>query len=134
MTHDPAQNHRSEDWKEHALCKGMTDLFFGPATERPQRRAERVELAAAICAECPVAMACREAGRRGNEHGYWGGEDEVERAAAGFAPKSPSRRRVIEARESYRQAAERTTWEQTDGSGTQTREFSDLMTERRPDQ
>jgi hypothetical protein len=91
-----------EDWTDRAICKGMIEVFFGPSTERPGRRAERLAIAASCCALCPVATTCREEGRRGNEHGLWGGESEVERAAAGYAPRSPSRRSVIAARDAHR--------------------------------
>ena len=29
------------DWREHAVCKGRTRLFFPPKAERPQARARR---------------------------------------------------------------------------------------------
>lgn len=105
MNPDPRTVNDSEktDWTDRALCQGLTEVFFGPATERPQRRAERLAIAASYCASCPVSETCREEARRRNEHGFWGGEDEVERAAAGFAPRSPSRRSVIAARDAYRQ-------------------------------
>lgn len=89
-------------WTDHALCKGMTEVFFGPAAESPKRRAQRLEIAASYCSRCPASVMCREEGRRRNEHGLWGGEDEVERSAAGFVPRTPSRRSVIEARDAHR--------------------------------
>lgn len=94
-----AEDRSSPDWQDFALCKGITDVFFGPAKERPERRVERLALARSFCAECPVASICQEQGRVGNEHGIWGGEDEIGRATAGYAPRSPSRRSVIAARD-----------------------------------
>lgn len=93
---------RSADWTEHAVCKGKTHLFFGLPGERPERRARREGLARKYCAACPVMLACRGEARQNRENGFWGGESEEERAAAGFAPRSISRRGVLAA---ARQAA-----------------------------
>jgi WhiB family redox-sensing transcriptional regulator len=90
------------DWTEHALCKGLTHVFFGPAAERPERRVEREAIAASYCMSCPVMMECRQTARLNREHGYWGCENDEERAAAGFSPRSPSRRAVIQARDNAR--------------------------------
>ena len=87
------------DWADHAVCKGMTEVFFGPSAERPERRVEREALAASYCASCPVMLPCRRNARLNREHGFWGGENDEQRAAAGFAPRSPSRRSVIAARD-----------------------------------
>ena len=86
-------------WKEQSLCNGMTEVFFGPAAERPERRVEREALAKSFCRACPSQLPCRRSGRLNREHGIWGGENDEERAAAGFAPRSPSRRSVIQARD-----------------------------------
>ncbi len=94
------------EWREQALCTGMTLVFFGPAAERPERRVEREALARSFCRVCPAMLPCRRAGRLNREHGIWGGENDEERAAAGYAPRSPSRRSVIQARDSYRQRAD----------------------------
>lgn len=85
-------------WSDHGLCKGLTEVFFGPAAERPERRVEREAIARAYCNACPVKTPCRDSARSGLEHGFWGGENDEERATAGFAPRSPSRRIVISAR------------------------------------
>ena len=37
---------------------------------------------------------CRRAARDNRENGFWGGESEEERAAAGFPPRSINRRSV----------------------------------------
>ncbi len=84
-------------WKDAGLCSGMTQVFFGPASERPERRREREILARSICDVCPVMLPCRRAGRMNLEHGIWGGENDEERALAGYTPRSPSRRSVIAA-------------------------------------
>lgn len=84
-------------WKEAGLCNGMTQVFFGQASERPERRRERELLARSICGACPVMMECLSAGRLNHEHGIWGGENDEERALAGHTPRSPSRRSVIAA-------------------------------------
>jgi hypothetical protein len=44
-----------------------------------------------------VSEPCREMARTSRENGLWGGETEEERAAAGYAPRSISRRSVQEA-------------------------------------
>lgn len=88
-----------DHWRAQALCYGMTDVFFGPAAERPERRTEREALARSFCMACPSQLPCRRFGRLNHEHGVWGAENDEERAAAGYAPRSPSRRSVIEARD-----------------------------------
>jgi WhiB family transcriptional regulator, redox-sensing transcriptional regulator len=87
----------SNDWMDHAACKGRTNLFFGIAGERPERRARREVRARNVCETCPVMLECRTVARINRENGFWGGESEEERAAAGFAPRSVSRRSVQEA-------------------------------------
>ncbi len=94
------------EWRDQALCNGMTLVFFGPAAERPERRVEREALAQSFCRACPSVLPCRRAGRLNREHGIWGGENDEERAAAGYAPRSPSRRSVIQARDNSRQVAD----------------------------
>lgn len=92
-------------WKDAGLCSGMTQVFFGSASERPERRREREILARSICDVCPVMMDCRRAGRMNHEHGIWGGENDEERALAGHTPRSPSRRSVIAAQKVASQTA-----------------------------
>lgn len=89
-------------WQDEAVCKGLTEVFFGPAAERPERRVEREALAKSYCLSCPVMLPCRRTARLNREHGFWGGENDEERAAAGYAPRSPSRRSVIQARDDAR--------------------------------
>lgn len=81
-------------WNVHAKCKGRTQLFFAPAGERPEARARRESLARRYCAVCPVQAICQDTARRNHEAGLWGGENEEERAEAGFAPRAITRRAV----------------------------------------
>jgi len=37
-----------------------------------------------VCLECKVLETCREFARENHEYGFWGGESEEERHAAGF--------------------------------------------------
>lgn len=88
------------DWAADARCKGRSHLFFGPGNERPEARLRREALAAKYCAVCPVIEPCRQWARAAGENGFWGGESEEDRAAAGFAPHSVTRRSVAAARDS----------------------------------
>jgi len=76
-------------WTTDAACVGQTDLFFAPAGERPEAREVREDLARAVCAQCPVLADCRSWARENREYGFWGGESEEERAAAGFRVDMP---------------------------------------------
>jgi len=82
------------DWTGEAACRGRTNLFFGIAGERPERRARREAAARKVCETCPVRVPCRMVARANRENGFWGGESEEERAAAGYAPHSIARRTV----------------------------------------
>ena len=44
---------------------------------------------APICRTCDVVRECREWARENREYGFWGGESEEERAAAGFRVDMP---------------------------------------------
>jgi WhiB family redox-sensing transcriptional regulator len=77
------------EWTADAACSGETSLFFAPPGERPEARAVREERARAICAQCPVLAECRQWARQHREYGFWGGESEEERAAAGFRVDMP---------------------------------------------
>lgn len=76
-------------WTADAACVGQTDLFFAPAGERPETRILRESRARAICRTCVVVASCREWARDNREYGFWGGESEEERAAAGFRVDMP---------------------------------------------
>ncbi len=78
-----------EDWMRRAACKGLTHLFFPSPAERPQARERREATAREVCASCTVRLDCREFARDQHEYGFWGGESEDERHAAGFRLIAP---------------------------------------------
>ena len=80
----PDLAHPDDEWMAQAACKGRTNLFFGIAGERPERRI-RERTARNVCDSCEVVAPCRERARAGRENGFWGGESEEERAA-GLSP------------------------------------------------
>jgi WhiB family redox-sensing transcriptional regulator len=77
------------DWTADAACQGRTELFFAPAGERPEARVVREAKARAICMACEALSPCRDWARQHREYGFWGGESEEERAAAGFRVDMP---------------------------------------------
>jgi WhiB family redox-sensing transcriptional regulator len=87
-------------WMANGECVGDSDLFFAPFAERPEARVRREAKARLICEKCDVVQACRAYARGNLELGFWGGESESERAAAGYAPTTPiiGRRKVAENR------------------------------------
>ena len=76
-------------WMDAAACKGLTHLFFPSPAERPQARERREAMAKAVCTSCAVQGMCREFARTNHEYGFWGGESEDERHAAGFRLIAP---------------------------------------------
>lgn len=58
----------------------------------------REAAARVICQACPVLLECRNHARTNREYGFWGGESEDERAAAGYPVPAAvgSRRRTRE--------------------------------------
>ena len=80
---------RGDDWREYAACRGRLELFFGKVAERPQARARREAKAAKLCDACVVRQPCRQFARENREYGFWGGESEDERHAAGFRLIAP---------------------------------------------
>ena len=76
-------------WTSDAACVGQSDAFCAPAGERPETRVVRESRARAICRSCPVVQPCRDWAREHREYGFWGGESEEERAAAGFRVDMP---------------------------------------------
>ena len=76
-------------WTVDAACDGRTELFFAPAGERPETRMLREARARNVCTECSVSDPCRRWARDHREYGFWGGESEEERAAAGFRVDMP---------------------------------------------
>ena len=77
------------EWTTDAACSGQTRLFFAPAGERPEARVVREAQARSICRTCPVLLECRDWAREHREYGFWGGESEEERAAAGYRVDMP---------------------------------------------
>ena len=76
-------------WTGTAACRGQNDLFFAPAGERPETRNVREAKARAVCNDCAVLTPCRQWAREHREYGFWGGESEEERAAAGYRVDMP---------------------------------------------
>lgn len=76
-------------WMLEAACKGQTALFFPLPGERPEAREVREARARALCGACSSLDDCREYARQQREYGFWGGESEEERAAAGFRVDMP---------------------------------------------
>ena len=76
-------------WTVDAACTGRTELFFAPAGERPEARVGREAMARSICSGCEALFECRNWARENREYGFWGGESEEERAAAGFRVDMP---------------------------------------------
>ena len=90
-------------WTLKANCKGRTQYFFPPYSERPQAEKRRIEKAKKICSECSVTAECREYGRKNGEVGVWGGETDEERHISGFMTNDPMvkkrlRKRVLRSR------------------------------------
>ncbi|MGH9041056.1 MAG: WhiB family transcriptional regulator [Acidimicrobiia bacterium] len=85
------------EWKTEAACEGRTELFFAAHAERSDLRRRRETMARALCQVCPVLQLCRTWARERREYGFWGGESEEERAAAGYPVALPTGRvaRVI---------------------------------------
>ena len=78
-----------DDWMRRAACKGLTHLFFPNPAERPQARERREATAREVCGSCSVRTMCRDFARDEHEYGFWGGESEDERHAAGFRLIAP---------------------------------------------
>jgi len=54
----------------------------------------RERRAAVVCAGCDAKLSCRDWAREQREFGYWGGESEADRTAAGFVPRNRGEIRV----------------------------------------
>jgi WhiB family redox-sensing transcriptional regulator len=78
-----------DDWMRKAACKGLTHLFFPSPAERPQARERREAAAREVCEGCGVNSTCQEYARDHHEYGFWGGESEDERHAAGYRLIAP---------------------------------------------
>ena len=78
-----------DEWMRSGSCRGLTNLFFPPAAERPQARERREAAAKQVCAGCSVSTTCQSFARDNHEYGFWGGESEDERHAAGYRLIAP---------------------------------------------
>lgn len=78
-----------DDWMSKGACKGLTQLFFPSAAERPQARERRETAAKEVCMGCSVRVECMGFAREHHEYGFWGGESEDERHAAGYRLIAP---------------------------------------------
>lgn len=58
------------EWQEHALCRGMTHVFF------PEEGTDPTPVR--VCQQCPVIAECAEAGRD-ELFGVWGGQRKADR-------------------------------------------------------
>ena len=66
----------SLSWPEMAACANSPDLFFGADDETARERRRRVTKAQAVCAGCPMRLACLTfAWGTQVQHGVWGGTD-----------------------------------------------------------
>ena len=91
----------STGWAERGRCRGEDPKqFHAPFGEDASERMIREnDVKTRLCAQCEVVTPCRDWARTHREYGVWGGESEIERAAAGFAPalsRLPRRQPVSE--------------------------------------
>jgi WhiB family redox-sensing transcriptional regulator len=78
------QNDLAIAWQHLAACRGEdSTYFFAPSYfERRAEKNAREAVAKAICSRCPVRDECLEyALRTRDNHGIWGGMNEMERRA-----------------------------------------------------
>ena len=77
----PAPQLEVWEWQLQGACRSQDpSLFFHPENERGPRRANREAAAKAVCASCPVLLACREHALAVREpYGVWGGLSEHDR-------------------------------------------------------
>ncbi len=91
---DDETGQAGDDWRDLAVCKGSTRLFFAPKAERPQARERREAKANWLCSSCPVRSQCHQYARDHREYGFWGGESEEDRHLAGFTLTAPVGARI----------------------------------------
>lgn len=71
-------------WQQGAACRGEdTTLFFAPNYfEKRRQKDAREAKAKSFCIQCPVREVCLEYALKTNDdHGVWGGLNEMERRA-----------------------------------------------------
>jgi WhiB family redox-sensing transcriptional regulator len=81
-------------WYDAANCRGQSRLFYPPPGEAAAARLLRERRAAGVCGRCVVRDDCRSWAREQHEFGFWGGESEAARSAAGFVPRTVGELRV----------------------------------------
>lgn len=59
-------------------CSQVPDVFF-PDDHDPQSRRYMIEVAKAICADCPLKIQCLDYAVSAGMQGIWGGTTDVER-------------------------------------------------------
>ena len=69
------------EWQYQGACRDLpSEMFFHPDGERGPRRRNRENSAKAVCATCPVLLACRAHALAVQEpYGIWGGLSEDDR-------------------------------------------------------
>ena len=69
------------EWQYQGACRDLpAEMFFHPDGERGPRRRNRENTAKAVCATCPVMLACRAHALAVQEpYGIWGGLSEDDR-------------------------------------------------------
>ena len=69
------------EWQQEGACRDLpSEMFFHPDGERGPSRRNRERAAKAVCASCPVLMACRTQALASQEaYGIWGGLSEDDR-------------------------------------------------------
>lgn len=80
---------RQPDWFALASCRGRGELFYPRPNERPSNRRYRELRATYVCRGCPAIEECAIWAREHREFGFWGGESEEVRTAAGYPPVNP---------------------------------------------
>jgi hypothetical protein len=67
---------KTHDWREHARCLGVKDIFFSVRG----RNQETMKIAKKICAFCPVRRECLSYAQDNMlAYGIWGGKTATER-------------------------------------------------------
>ena len=84
-----------QEWMSLAACKGQTEWFFAPHGEQADARERREAVAGTICGSCEVLLECRDYARRNREQGYWGGENDEERAEIRRRARRAAERQLI---------------------------------------
>ncbi len=76
-------------WTADASCQGRASCSSRPPVSDPRPASLRESQARSVCTSCPVMRQCRDWARENREYGFWGGESEEDRAAAGFRVDMP---------------------------------------------